>query len=370
MRGTRDSEDNKKGGIECTTESEAVKSSIKVEGTPAPPWSLTPPSRLPSISTSTSSPGTGTGPGSALKSNSSDKRDSSCSSQPSTPTLSSSSRERERGSPRGAGKGKSYKSNVTPVTSSTPIPYSSFPTGGASAPGYFGSQSASITAYQSSSFPLSYMDPHHYSSNGYIVTAGQLQQQQQQQQQEQLYQQYHDQQQYQQQQLQQQQQQQQLNLRQQQHQFHQHQQQHYNRGGQALFQHTSNTLIPHAEGHYLYTPLHPQFSNLMSPNVAVPMPRSPDAYAYTQQAQSPHLPYAYNPHSQMDGMFAQSPPLLYPPPLYVPPPMNTSYSFRNRASSGSASVPLPAPVPHSSSGEDPGQGPGTEPDGLPSSRDA
>jgi hypothetical protein len=344
---TRDCEDNKKGGIECNTESEAVKSSVKAEGTPAPPWSLTPPSRLPNISSSNPS----------LKG---DKRECS---QPSPPTLSSSSR--ERGSPR-AGKGKSYKSNVTPVASSTPIPYSSFPAG-ASAPGYFGSQSAPITAYQNSSFPLSYMD-HHYSSNGYIVTAGQLQQQQQQQQQEQLYQQYHDQQQYQQQQLQQQQQQQQLNLRQQQHQFHQHQQQHYNRGGQALFQHTSNTLIPHAEGHYLYTPLHPQFSNLMSPNVAVPMPRSPDAYAYTQQAQSPHLPYAYNPHSQMDGMFAQSPPLLYPPPLYVPPPMNTSYSFRNRASSGSASVPLPAPVPHSSSGEDPG--PGTEPDGPPSSRDA
>ena len=177
MRGTRDSEDNKKGSIECTTESEAVKSSIKVEGTPAPPWSLTPPSRLPSISTSTSSPGPG--PGSALKSSSSDKRDS-CGSQPSPPSLLSSPR--ERGSPRGAGKGKGYKSNVTPVTSSTPIPYSSFPTGGASAPGYFGSQSASITAYQSSSFPLSYMDPHHYSSNGYIVTAGQLQQQQQQQQ--------------------------------------------------------------------------------------------------------------------------------------------------------------------------------------------
>lgn len=111
---------------------------------------------------------------------------------------------------------------------------------------------------------------------------------------------------------------------------------HYDRN--QTFHHPPATLIPHADGRYVYAPLHPRFSNLMparqagsgiNPMAGNPlMTRDPSqGYMYTDQQRQQQLPgpVPYRSHTQSDTRY-QPHALLYPP-IYTRTPLNIPYGY-------------------------------------------
>jgi hypothetical protein len=291
-------------GDEGDRESDKDKDSLAVQplstGTSAPTRKgdtapLTPPTR----NTSQSLPGV--------------KSEKSTGSDHSSGNTARSPKNKDKTSPRSKDRTQSQGTkNTHPVVSQ--ISYSPFSTSQAFFSTHDPSPRSSRSPYlDPSSLPSPFVD--HYSNNAYILAANQ-------QQQEQLYQHYQ----------QQQYQQQQQDM---------HNQSHYDRN--QTFHHPPATLIPHADGRYVYAPLHPRFSNLMPPprqtgsgisqmSGSQLMTRAPPpGYIYSDQQRQQQIqpgPVTYRTHTQSDTRF-QPHALLYPP-IYTRTPMNIPYGYHGQ----------------------------------------
>jgi hypothetical protein len=284
-------------GDEGDRESEKDNDSLAVQShAPTRKGDTAPLTPSPTKSTSSSIPG--------------NKSEKSTSSDHSTASTARSPKNKDKASPRSKDRTQSTK-NTHPVVSQ--ISYSPFSTSQAFFNTHDPSPRSSRSPYlDPSSLPSPFVD--HYSNNAYILAANQ-------QQQEQIYQHY-----------QQQQYQQQQDM---------HNQSQYDRN--QTFHHPPATLIPHADGRYVYAPLHPRFSNLMPPPRQTgtgisPMPGSqmltrapPPGYIYTDQQRQQQLqpsPVSYRTHTQSDTRF--HPHALLYPPIYTRTPMNIPYGYHGQ----------------------------------------